>query len=100
MHLSSHPSLAAWGVGDARHKLNAHKRSVQRSNLCCGHYLVFLGPAMFDQIPCEVYLTSVTPPLLGLSEVTTETSVGHNFLYSPWNTAMCHLCQHYFPQYR
>lgn len=72
-------------------KLNPHQRSVQRRNLCCGYYLVFLGPAMFDQIPCEVYLTRVTPPLLGLSEVTAEASVSHNFLHSPWNTA-CAIC--------
>lgn len=67
------------------------KRSVQRGNPRCGCYLVFWGPAMFDQIPCEVYLTSVTPSLLGLSEVRTDISVSHTFLHSPRNTAACNL---------
>lgn len=52
---------------------------------------MFLGPAMFDKIPGEVYLTSVTPPLLGLSEVTMDISVSHTFLHSPWSTAICKL---------
>lgn len=64
---------------------------MQRWHPSHGCYLVFLGPAMFDKIPGEVYLTSVTPPLLGLSEVTMDISVSHTFLHSSWSTAICNL---------
>lgn len=52
---------------------------------------MFLGPAMFDEVPCEMHLARVTPPLLGLSEVTTDRAVSHTFLHSPWNTAVSNL---------
>lgn len=91
----SHFSFAAWGAGDATHfHLIPRQKVSAKWSPHSGCYLVFLGPAMFDEVPCEMHLTCVTPPLLGLSEVTTDRAVSHTFFIphgilqlaiSPWH---------------
>lgn len=46
---------------------------------------------MFDEVPCEMHLAGVTPPLLGLSEVTTDRAVSHTFfiLHGILQVAIC-----------